>query len=93
MFWGLDRSDPRVRQRIESIVGHVESLQVRPAAPGRSGAQLFRIYCAACHGLDAHGGGPPAAFGTLRRTSPATRNGTAAYSRASASTASSTAGM
>jgi mono/diheme cytochrome c family protein len=68
MFWGLDPSDPRVRLRIESIVGHVESLQVRSATPGRSGAQLFRIHCATCHGLDAHGGGPLA--GSLRRPPP-----------------------
>jgi mono/diheme cytochrome c family protein len=43
---------------IESIVEYVESLQVTAAAPGRSGAQLFRTYCATCHGPDAHGDGP-----------------------------------
>jgi mono/diheme cytochrome c family protein len=67
-FWALDPSEPRVRLRIERIVGHVESLQVPSSTPGRSGAQLFRVYCATCHGLDAHGGGPLA--GSLRRVPP-----------------------
>ena len=43
---------------IERNVGSVESLRVPAAAPGRSGAQLFRTYCATCHGLNAHGDGP-----------------------------------
>jgi mono/diheme cytochrome c family protein len=33
-----------------------------PSAPaGPSGAELFRSYCAPCHGVDAHGKGPTAA--------------------------------
>ena len=62
---GLDSSDARVRVRLANLVAYVESLQlpVDQAAPARttepmSGAQLFRTYCASCHGEDAAGAGP-----------------------------------
>jgi mono/diheme cytochrome c family protein len=47
----------------ESIAGRspvwsLESLQAPAAAPGTSGARLFRTHCATCHGADARGGGP-----------------------------------
>jgi mono/diheme cytochrome c family protein len=42
---------------IARSVGSVEPLQIAAAAPRRSGAQLFRTYCASCHGLNAHGDG------------------------------------
>jgi mono/diheme cytochrome c family protein len=68
VFWALDASAPPVRLRIDTIVAHIESLQVPLAVPGRSGAQLFRIHCATCHGSNAHGDGPLAR--RLRRAPP-----------------------
>jgi mono/diheme cytochrome c family protein len=56
-FLGVESSAAAVRQRIEYLVSHVESLQVS-AAPGTSGSQLFRTYCASCHGENGLGGGP-----------------------------------
>jgi mono/diheme cytochrome c family protein len=64
-FRGLESSDARVKVRLENLVAYVESLQ-RPAdASTRSsgprkltGAQLFRTYCASCHGETALGTGP-----------------------------------
>jgi len=42
--------------------------QIPPSAPVDSGAQLFRTYCATCHGVTAHGNGPMAE--ELRSTPP-----------------------
>ena len=62
-FRGLESSDARTRARLANLVAYVESLQVfEPSAPARtaepmSGAQLFRTYCASCHGENAAGGG------------------------------------
>jgi mono/diheme cytochrome c family protein len=63
IFKGLDPSPERVRIRVQNLVAYVESLQVPPesatAAPTPlTGAQLFRAYCASCHGVDARGAGP-----------------------------------
>jgi mono/diheme cytochrome c family protein len=68
VFWALDASAPSVRLRIDTIVAHIESLQEPSAAPGRSGAQLYRIHCATCHGSNARGDGPLAR--QLRRAPP-----------------------
>jgi mono/diheme cytochrome c family protein len=57
MFLGVESSASGVRQRIETLVSHVEALQL-PAATGSSGGQLFRTYCASCHGENGHGDGP-----------------------------------
>jgi mono/diheme cytochrome c family protein len=62
-FRGLE-SDVRARVRLGNLVAYVESLQ-RPAdaAPRTSsstratGAQLFKAYCASCHGESANGTG------------------------------------
>ena len=67
VFRGLDSSEARVRLRIEGLVGHIETLQAS-IAPGRSGEQLFRTYCATCHGQDGQGNGPLA--GRLRHAPP-----------------------
>ena len=64
-FRGLESSDVRVKIRLANLVAYVESLQ-RPAGllPRDSmpretnGAQLFRAYCASCHGETARGTGP-----------------------------------
>jgi mono/diheme cytochrome c family protein len=51
-------SDARVRERIENLLTHLESLQ-RPASGATDeGAQAFRTYCASCHGSAARGNGP-----------------------------------
>jgi mono/diheme cytochrome c family protein len=64
-FRGLDSSDARIKVRLDNLVAYVESLQlpvdqVPPAARTEptSGAQLFRAYCASCHGENAGGSGP-----------------------------------
>jgi mono/diheme cytochrome c family protein len=62
---GLESSDARVRVRLANLVAYVESLQLaaeqgaatRTAEP-TSGAQLFRTYCASCHGENGAGAGP-----------------------------------
>lgn len=84
-FRGLDASDVRVKVRLDNLVAYVESLQ-RPldetgssaAAGTPTGAQLFRTYCASCHGDNAAGAGPLS--GQLTRAVPdlttfTTRNG------------------
>ena len=62
---GLESSDARVKVRLANLVAYVESLQLpaeQPApdrpAEAMSGAQLFRTYCASCHGENAKGAGP-----------------------------------
>jgi mono/diheme cytochrome c family protein len=74
-FRGLESSDARVKVRLANLAAYIESLQ-RPPDPlpqstgsGQvTGAQLFRSYCAGCHGESARGAGPLS--GQLRRAVP-----------------------
>ena len=59
-LFGAFESDARVRERIANVVTYVESLQQSSAGPTDSGAQLFRTYCATCHGINGRGDGPVA---------------------------------
>jgi mono/diheme cytochrome c family protein len=68
IFRGLDPSDTRVKQRIENVVAFIESLQAPSTAANDPGSQLFRTYCATCHGSTGRGNGPIADL--LRRTPP-----------------------
>lgn len=68
IFRGLDPSEPRITQRIENIVAHVEALQEPSTAQGDFGARLFSTHCATCHGTSARGDGPLAEL--LRRVPP-----------------------
>ena len=80
--WGplfrMFESDARTRVRIENLVSYLETMQVRPSNATEMGKDLFRAYCATCHGVDGRGAGPMAS--ELRRlppslTSYAVRNG------------------
>jgi mono/diheme cytochrome c family protein len=51
-------SDARVRERIENLLTHLESLQRPSTGANDVGAQAFRTYCASCHGTSARGNGP-----------------------------------
>jgi mono/diheme cytochrome c family protein len=51
-------SDARARERIGNLVAYIESIQLPSTGPGDSGNQLFRTYCATCHGANARGNGP-----------------------------------
>jgi mono/diheme cytochrome c family protein len=53
-------SDGRVRERIANLVTYIESLQQPTSGSNETGAQLFKTYCAACHGLNGRGDGPAA---------------------------------
>jgi mono/diheme cytochrome c family protein len=59
-------SDIRVRERVSNLVTFIEGLQQKPAVD--PGAQLFRTYCASCHGVNGRGGGPVAE--QLRKVPP-----------------------
>lgn len=81
-IWGpmfrMFESDARTRVRIDNLVAYIEKLQVRSSQPADVGKNLFRVYCAPCHGVDGRGAGPMAS--ELRRlppslTSYAARNG------------------
>jgi len=61
-------SDARVGERITNLVAHVESLQAPSTGPGDAGSQLFRTFCASCHGTTGRGDGPLAE--QLRRVPP-----------------------
>ena len=61
-------SDARTRERIANLVTHVESFQLPSTAPNDPGSQLFRSYCASCHGTTAQGNGPVAEY--LQRPPP-----------------------
>ena len=61
-------ADARVRERIANLVSYIESLQAPSTAPGDTGSQLFRTYCATCHGSTGRGSGPLAE--QLRRMPP-----------------------
>jgi mono/diheme cytochrome c family protein len=80
--WGpmfrVFESDARVRERIENLMTHLQSLQRPSAGADDAGAQAFRSYCASCHGASGRGNGPMA--DQLRRQPPdltkfTTRNG------------------
>ena len=58
IFRGLDPSDARVDRRVDNIVEYVESLQATSTGASDAGNQLFRTYCASCHGTTARGNGP-----------------------------------
>ena len=78
IFRAIDSSDARVARRVDNIVEYVESLQVPSTGVNDPGSQLFRTYCASCHGATARGSGPLA--DSLRRMPPdlttfAARNG------------------
>lgn len=62
-FTALDASDTRAQVRIDGIVSHIESLQVR-----ENGAKIFREHCASCHGATGVGNGPLAS--QLRHAPP-----------------------
>lgn len=68
IFRGLDPSDVRVATRIDNIVRYVESLQAPTTGVNDPGSQLFRTYCATCHGTTARGNGPLA--DSLRHVPP-----------------------
>jgi mono/diheme cytochrome c family protein len=53
-------ADARVRERINNLIAYVESLQVATSGAGSDGAQVFRAYCASCHGTTGNGSGPMA---------------------------------
>jgi len=74
-FRGLESSDARVKVRLANLVAYVESMQRLPdrSSPASragqvTGAQLFRTYCAGCHGETAQGTGALSA--QLRRPVP-----------------------
>jgi mono/diheme cytochrome c family protein len=80
--WGpmfrMFESDARVRERIENLLTHLESLQRPTSGASNPGAQAFRTYCASCHGSSGRGDGPAAE--QLRHVPPdltmfSTRNG------------------
>ena len=71
-------SDARARERVENLVRFLESMQMPSTGSRDAGSQLFRTYCASCHGTDARGSGPVAEH--LRHVPPdltqyARRNG------------------
>ena len=81
-IWGpmfrMFESNTRAQVRIDNLVSYIEKLQVRSRQPVDIGKNLFRAYCAVCHGVDARGAGP--LVSELRRlppslTSYAVRNG------------------
>jgi mono/diheme cytochrome c family protein len=61
-------SEPRARQRIESLLSYIESIQVPSTGVHDVGSQLFRTHCAICHGPSGRGDGAMA--GEMRRTPP-----------------------
>lgn len=61
-------SDARARERIANLVTYIESIQAPTTGPDDTGSQLFRTYCASCHGATGRGNGPLAE--QLRRMPP-----------------------
>jgi mono/diheme cytochrome c family protein len=61
-------SDARARERIENLVTYIESIQLPSTGANDAGSQLFRTYCASCHGATGRGNGPLA--DQLRRRPP-----------------------
>ena len=66
-LFGAFESDARVRERIANLVTYIETLQ-QPPGTADPGAQLFRTYCASCHGTRGRGDGPAA--GQMRKLPP-----------------------
>ena len=66
--FGAFESEVRVRERIANVVAHIESLKLPSSGPNDPGAQLFKVYCASCHGVAGRGDGPVAEH--LRRSPP-----------------------
>jgi mono/diheme cytochrome c family protein len=60
--------DARVRERIDNLVAHIETMQAPSTGPNDEGSRLFRTHCATCHGVSGRGDGPLAA--ELRRVPP-----------------------
>jgi mono/diheme cytochrome c family protein len=63
IFRWLD-AEPRTTVRINNLVAYVESLQAAgeaTAAKAPNGAELFRTFCAGCHGNNGNGDGAMAA--------------------------------
>jgi mono/diheme cytochrome c family protein len=61
-------SDARARERIANLISYIESIQAPTTGPDNAGSQLFRTYCASCHGTAGRGNGPLA--DQLRRPPP-----------------------
>jgi len=61
-------SDARARERIENLLTYIESIQLPSTGANDAGSQLFRTYCASCHGATGRGNGPLA--DQLRRRPP-----------------------
>ncbi len=57
-----------MRERVENLVTHIESMQVASTGPDDEGGRLFRTYCSSCHGVAGRGDGPM--VGQLRRMPP-----------------------
>jgi mono/diheme cytochrome c family protein len=59
--WGLDYGGPLNDQKIEDVLNFLQSIQKKDKyelpASVTSGAQVFQMKCAVCHGKDAHGQG------------------------------------
>ena len=51
-------SDILARERVANIVTYIASLQQKPGGSADRAAQLFKTYCAACHGANGRGAGP-----------------------------------
>ena len=67
-IFGAFESDVRVRERIANLVTYIETLQQPSSGQADPGAQLFRTYCASCHGTRGRGDGPAA--GQMRKLPP-----------------------
>jgi mono/diheme cytochrome c family protein len=57
-LFGAFESEVRVRERIANVITHLESLQQPSSASKDPGAELYKTYCATCHGLTGRGDGP-----------------------------------
>ncbi|MGE0447258.1 MAG: c-type cytochrome [Vicinamibacterales bacterium] len=60
VFSAIERDNARLEQRIDGLVGFVETLQRPVVANVGLGKALFAAYCVACHPLSTAGGDAPA---------------------------------
>jgi mono/diheme cytochrome c family protein len=67
-LFGAFESDVRVRERIANVVTYIEGLQQPSSGAQDRGAQLFKTYCATCHGVTGSGDGVIAEY--LRKPPP-----------------------